>query len=86
MKNVEEKCDEFVLYYLPLEGNNEKKWIPYAQYERLGLWKKMRNEIIDKVLKSKTALHEAVLLGAIWTEKGLIYVAKMNEKGEFELL
>ncbi len=24
--------------------------------------------------------------GAIWTNKGLIYVAKLNEKGEFELL
>ena len=24
--------------------------------------------------------------GAIWTDKGLIYVAKMNEKGELELL
>ena len=24
--------------------------------------------------------------GAIWTNKGLIYVAKMNEKGELELL
>lgn len=24
--------------------------------------------------------------GAIWTAKGLIYVAKMSEKGEFELL
>ena len=24
--------------------------------------------------------------GAIWTDKGLIYVAKLNEKGEFELL
>lgn len=27
-----------------------------------------------------------VLYGAIWTDKGLIYVAKMNEKGELELL
>jgi hypothetical protein len=26
------------------------------------------------------------LYGAIWTDKGLIYVAKMNEKGELELL
>ena len=26
------------------------------------------------------------IYGAIWTEKGLIYVAKMNEKGELELL
>lgn len=24
--------------------------------------------------------------GAIWTDKGLIYVAKMNEDGEFELI
>ncbi len=24
--------------------------------------------------------------GAIWTSKGLIYVAKMNEKGELELI
>lgn len=27
-----------------------------------------------------------IIYGAIWTDKGLIYVAKMNEKGEFELL
>lgn len=27
-----------------------------------------------------------VILGAIWTNKGLIYVAKINEKGELELL
>ena len=26
------------------------------------------------------------LFGAIWTDKGLTYVAKMNDKGEFELL
>ena len=26
------------------------------------------------------------MFGAIWTDKGLIYVAKMNEKGELELL
>lgn len=25
MKNVEEMCDEFVLYYLPLEGNRKCK-------------------------------------------------------------
>jgi hypothetical protein len=25
------------------------------------------------------------IYGAIWTEKGLIYVAKMNDKGELEL-
>ena len=26
------------------------------------------------------------IYGAIWTDKGLIYVAKMNENGEFELI
>lgn len=28
----------------------------------------------------------AEIYGAIWTDKGLIYVAKMNNKGELELL
>lgn len=28
----------------------------------------------------------AIIYGAIWTDKGLIYVAKMNDKGELELL
>ena len=27
-----------------------------------------------------------LIYGAIWTDKGLIYVAKMNDKGELELL
>ena len=31
-------------------------------------------------------LNEITYYGAIWTDKGLIYVAKMNEKGELELL
>ena len=29
---------------------------------------------------------ELKVYGAIWTDKGLIYVAKMNDKGELELL
>lgn len=29
---------------------------------------------------------ESDIYGAIWTDKGLIYVAKMNDKGELELL
>lgn len=27
-----------------------------------------------------------IIYGAIWTDKGLIYVAKMNDEGELELL
>jgi len=40
-----------------------------------------RLEII-KILANKGD----VIYGAIWTDKGLIYVAKMNDKGELELL
>ena len=29
---------------------------------------------------------KGIIFGAIWTDKGLIYVAKMNDKGELELL
>ena len=29
---------------------------------------------------------DTIIYGAIWTDKGLIYVAKMNNKGELELL
>ena len=29
---------------------------------------------------------DTIIYGAIWTDKGLIYVAKMNDKGELELL
>lgn len=29
---------------------------------------------------------KTAIKGAIWTDKGLIYVAKMNDKGEFELI
>ena len=31
-------------------------------------------------------LEEINYYGAIWTDKGLIYVAKVNDKGELELL
>ena len=50
---------------------------------------------IDYTLKNKyyhfNSLEEINLIydevyGAIWTSKGLIYVAKMNDKGELELI
>ena len=41
--------------------------------------------IVRKVQKETDEPIDAIY-GAIWTDKGLIYVAKMNEKGELELL
>lgn len=41
--------------------------------------------VIDKI-STNIAQNSELAYGAIWTDKGLIYVAKMNEKGELELL
>ena len=38
-----------------------------------------------KTLKESFVNNETIY-GAIWTNKGLIYVAKMNKKGKWELL
>lgn len=40
---------------------------------------------IDKHSKNIVS-HYKNVYGAIWTNKGLIYVAKMNAKGELELI
>lgn len=40
----------------------------------------------DNFEEPKTLCSESEIYGAIWTDKGLIYVAKMNDKGELELL
>ena len=55
--------------------------------------------ILDETHYMDTSLQEIILYekcigkglvtniyGAIWTDKGLIYVAKMNDKGELELI
>ena len=78
---IEELCDEFVLYYMDLNEQSDKDtFYPYAQYERCGnVWQKDKKNIIEKTIKGHHTLY-----GAIWTDKGLIYVAKMNDKGELE--
>lgn len=71
---IEELCDEFVLY-------DSKDMINtfISTYERVMNWK----EVLDKRKLDKPNYE---IYGAIWTDKGLIYVAKMNDKGELELL
>lgn len=67
---IEELCDEFVVAY------EDGAKIVYGDLE----WAKT---------KAKSSLeigNKSIIYGAIWTDKGLIYVAKMNEKGELELL
>lgn len=67
---IEELCDEFVVKYS--EFRHE-----YSIYEKLDdivLWQK------------KCVSGYYTIYGAVWTNKGLIYVAKMNDKGELELI
>lgn len=42
--------------------------------------------VIISLKEAKRDCEIGNVYGAIWTDKGLKYVAKMNEKGEFELL
>lgn len=89
--NIEELCDEFVA-----ENRTGHKWIVYITTKT---YEDSEGNIIEyKVYGNKYTeeyphnlindiKHEGLkIYGAIWTDKGLIYVAKMNEKGELELI
>lgn len=41
---------------------------------------------LSDIVVEKCLLDEVNVYGAIWTDKGLIYVAKMNSEGKLELL
>lgn len=53
-------------------------------------------ELLDEIIDNKNLINilplESIdltkdkIYGAVWTDKGLIYVAKLNDKGEWELL
>ena len=70
---IAELCDEFVVASnTPFVKMNPK------------IQKNMEfEEISQSYVKSKK---KSIVYGAIWTDKGLIYVAKMNEKGELVLI
>ena len=73
--NIEELCDEFVIY-----DKDQNNGLPITcPKERL-------TEIKPYIQIGMQKQFNCWLKGAIWTGKGLIYVAKMNEKGELCLL
>jgi len=45
----------------------------------------IKNKEIIKDIPNNPELKNHKIYGAIWTDTGLIYVAKMNSKGELEL-
>lgn len=64
--SIEELCDEFVLY------DNQLK--TYGVFDK--------KVITFKWLQNHLEIYKGMTIyGAIWTSKGLIYVAKMNENG-----
>lgn len=69
---IEELCDEFV-------KKSKQTWNNYFVIGEDAL------RIFDRKYHKEDLVHYDYY-GAIWTDKGLIYVAKMNEKRELELL
>ncbi|MBO7716023.1 MAG: hypothetical protein J6S85_20835 [Methanobrevibacter sp.] len=67
---IKDLCDEYVVAY------EDGARIVYSDLD----WAK------TKANASLEFGHKSVIYGAIWTDKGLIYVAKVNDKGELELL
>ena len=71
--NPVDLCDEFV--YVKKSNGNKTIYAGFIAFQR---------KFSTRVEIAKAT--ESDLYGGIWTDKGLIYVAKMNEKGEFELI
>lgn len=67
---IEELCDEFIVEE---DYKNHKYWIT----DRL-------KEAFDAI--EFYCMKPSNIYGAIWTDKGLIYVAKINKERELELL
>jgi len=76
---IEELCDGYVVEYTG-DSNSKLKGFWYMQYiEALKRLKKDKRRLFELLEVSTLKLF-------IKTDKGLIYVAKMNEEGELELI
>lgn len=71
---IEELCDRYVIIHK--YGEQPKEMSFYEAEYFIDVW--------TRKVKSNDPI--TAIYGAIWTGKGLIYVAKMNEKGELGLL
>lgn len=74
---IEELCDEFV-GYVGEEYVKENETYDMPNFQEYNLKDMLYHMSYDK--------EDCVVYGAIWTSKGLIYVAKMDENGELELI
>ena len=72
---IEELCDEFVI--------EKKGYAPFVSQTIFYNGKEHKEDL--KALAEYYSGYDNIY-GAIWAKKGLIYVAKMNDKGELELI
>ena len=72
-ENLEELCDQIVYNGYLYQVTLLNNCLIEDSFEEL------REPITDEMIKEG-------IYGAIWTSKGLIYVAKMNDEGELELI
>lgn len=73
---IEELCDEFV-------NKDNVSRLPHTFVPR-GHW--TYEECKEWCSNEYDSKNDYELYGAIWTDKGLIYVAKLNDKGDLELI
>lgn len=79
---IEELCDEFVAEELFAETN----YIAHSN-KIVSVEKNLEHFVNYFIEKNKITKDKLLnVYGAIWTSKGLIYVAKLNDKGELELI
>lgn len=88
---IEELCDVIVcrneLFY-PLTSNREGNEFNWEEINRFRTSVCIDEEEYNKIKETTNDFEPYFykVFGAIWTDKGLIYVAKMNDKGELELI
>jgi len=81
---IEELCDAFV-DTSELKTTNTGGWL-YDEFDSDNKCLVYYEHDERKTIPLNEFDDLSKIRGAIWTDKGLIYVAKMNEKGELELL
>ena len=81
---IEELCDAFV-DTSELKTTNTGGWL-YDEFDSKNKCLVYYVEDEKRTIPLTEYDDLSKVYGAIWTDKGLIYVAKMNDKGELELL
>lgn len=73
-ETIEELCDHLVIV------EKGSSFLPHIQHRFLG------DLFLNHSYDEKFQQNKLIVYGAIWTSKGLKYVAKMNKEGELELI